>query len=113
MQDFIDKVLPTAKEVEAYVENKHEKNFVSMIAPVNPNSKPMFKWGNRLSWAYTGNITDSDMKQKVKAAGGNVEDSLFSGTKTDEITVILMHIVSSQTRIIFILAIVENHVHLR
>ena len=59
VQDFIDKVLPTAKEVEAYVENKHEKNFVSMIAPVNPNSKPMFKWGNRLSWAYTGNITDS------------------------------------------------------
>ena len=76
VQDFIDKVLPTAKEVEAYVENKHEKNFVSMIAPVNPNSKPMFKWGNRLSWAYTGNITDSDMKQKVKAAGGNVEGVL-------------------------------------
>ena len=76
VQDFIDKVLPTAKEVEAYVENKHEKNFVSMIAPVNLNSKPMFKWGNRLSWAYTGNITDSDMKQKVKAAGGNVEGVL-------------------------------------
>lgn len=76
VQDFIDKVLSTAKEVEAYVENKHEKNFVSMIAPVNPNSKPMFKWGNRLSWAYTGNITDSDMKQKVKAAGGNVEGVL-------------------------------------
>lgn len=76
VQDFIDKVLPTAKEVEAYVENKHEKNFVSMIAPVNPDSKPMFKWRNRLSWAYTGNITDSDMKQKVKAAGGNVEGVL-------------------------------------
>lgn len=76
VQDFIDKVLPTAKEVEAYVENKHEKNFVSMIAPVNPDSKPMFKWRNRFSWAYTGNITDSDMKQKVKAAGGNVEGVL-------------------------------------
>ena len=71
-QDFIDKVLPTAKEIEAFVENKHEKNFVSMIAPVNPDTKTMFKWNNGLSWAYSGNITDSDMKQNVKAAGGNI-----------------------------------------
>lgn len=74
--DFISKVLPTAKEVEVFVENKHGKNFVSMIAPCNKEAKTMFKWNNGLSWAYTGNITDSDIKQNVKAAGGNVDSVL-------------------------------------
>lgn len=75
-QDFIDKVLPTAKEIEAFVENKHEKNFVSMIAPVNSDAKTMFKWNNGLSWAYSGNITDSEITEKVKAAGGRTDGVL-------------------------------------
>lgn len=75
-KDFIKNVLPMAKEIEAFVENKHGRNFVSMIAPVNADSKTMFKWNNGLSWAYTGNITDSDMKANVKNAGGNVDGVL-------------------------------------
>ena len=74
--DFIKNVLPSAKEVEVLIENKHANNFVSLIAPCNKDSKSMFKWNNGLSWAYSGNITDSDMKQNVKAAGGNVDGVL-------------------------------------
>lgn len=76
IEKFISDVLPTAREIEAYVENKHEANMVSLIAPVNKEAPSMFKWNNPFSWAYTGNITDSDIRQNVKAAGGNVEGVL-------------------------------------
>lgn len=75
-RDFIENILPTAKEIEAFVENKHDKNFVSLIAPCNPEAKTMFKWNNGLSWAYTGNITDSDITERVKNAGGRTDGVL-------------------------------------
>lgn len=76
IEDFIKKVVPTAREIEAYVTNKHLPNFCSLIAPVYKNSKNMFKWDNNFSWAYSGNVTDSILKQNVKRAGGNVEGVL-------------------------------------
>lgn len=76
VEKFISDVLPSAHELEAYVENRHAENFVSVIAPVNADAPTMFKWGNAFSWAYTGNITDSDVKQNVKNAGGRVDGVL-------------------------------------
>lgn len=76
IDSFINDILPTANEVELYLENKHLSNLVSLIAPQNIDSKSMFKWGNNFSWAYSGNLTDSSMKNRVKAAGGNVVGDL-------------------------------------
>ena len=76
VEKFISDVLPSALELEAYVENRHAENFVSLISPVNADAPSMFKWNNAFSWAYTGNITDSDVKQNVKNAGGRVDGVL-------------------------------------
>jgi len=73
---FIKDVVPTVSEIEAYVESKHIPNFMSLIAPVVKDSKTMFKWDNNFSWAYSGNVTDSMVKQNVKNAGGKVDGVL-------------------------------------
>jgi len=71
IQDFVDKVLPTSKSIKVLVENIHMPNFVTLVGAKNPDDPTMFKWGNNYSWAYTGDVTDS-IKERVKAAGGNV-----------------------------------------
>jgi hypothetical protein len=72
---FIETILPKAETIEVLVENKHEPNFMSVIAPMTPNAPNMLKWDNNFSWTYNGEVTDS-IKQRVKAAGGSVSGDL-------------------------------------
>lgn len=82
---FISDVLPIAKELELFMENRFSKNMVSLTAPVNQDAKTMFKWDNAFAWAYTGNLADSDIRENVKKAGGKVDGVLrFSIQWNDE-----------------------------
>ena len=71
IDDFMSKVVPTAKSIHLHLKNSMMGNFMSLTAPVN-ECKNLFKWDNNFAWSYDGNITDS-IKQRVKAAGGNID----------------------------------------
>ena len=70
---FINDILPKATSIELMVENRHASNLVSLIAPVHPDSKSMFKWDNNFSWSYAGEMADSYIKAEVQARGGRVD----------------------------------------
>jgi hypothetical protein len=75
VERFLAEILPTAQEVEVLFENRHAPNMMSLIAPVDPTAPGLFKWDNGFSWSYAGEFADS-IKERVKAAGGNVTGDL-------------------------------------
>lgn len=75
LDNFIAEVLPTAKEIEFILENKHTSNFMALTAAEDKSAERLFKWESDLAWAYHGNVTDS-MKERVKIAGGRLEGAL-------------------------------------
>jgi hypothetical protein len=68
---FISDILPSSTSLEVMFDSSHTNNLVSLIAPIDPTAKNMFKWNNSFSWSYNGDMTDS-IKERVKQAGGNV-----------------------------------------
>jgi len=75
VEKFIKDVLPQAKSMEILFENHQAGSLVSLVAPVDPTSRELFKWGNKFSWTYNGEVADS-VKERVKKAGGVVEGDL-------------------------------------
>jgi hypothetical protein len=75
VETFVHSILPAADSIELLLENHHSNNLMSLIAPVNEDSRRIFKWDNNFSWAYNGEVADS-IKERVKKAGGNVNGVL-------------------------------------
>lgn len=73
---FVRDVIPTAKSVELLVDNGYRGNVMSLIAPQVTDSPSIFKWDNGFSWAYVGDMADSDMRKAVQELGGRVDGAL-------------------------------------
>jgi hypothetical protein len=76
IEKFLSDILPNAETIELMVENGHVGNFFSLVAPANATAPNMFKWDNKFSWSYNGDVADSMIKERVKKAGGNVTGDL-------------------------------------
>lgn len=75
-EDFIEKFLPKAESIEVFLENKHESNLMSVIAPINADAPCIMKWDNNFSWSYNGEMAESDMRARVRELGGRVDGVL-------------------------------------
>lgn len=72
LDDFVERVLPSATGVEVLLRGEHLGNLVSLTAPVHAAAHHLFRWDNDFAWSYGGNVTDS-IAERVKKAGGRVE----------------------------------------
>lgn len=72
--DFVRDVLPGAKSLELFLENRHQGNFVSLTGADGPE-RP-FRWPNNFAWAYDGDLADSELRRRVQELGGRVDGVL-------------------------------------
>lgn len=75
IERFLGDIVPRADSIEVFLENRHSGNLVSLVAPADATALNLFKWPNKFSWAYNGDVADS-IKERVKKAGGNVNADL-------------------------------------
>ncbi len=72
--EFVKTVLPGAKTLDCFVENRHAGNFVSLTGADGPER--LFKWDNNFAWSYDGDLADSDLRRRVQELGGRVDGVL-------------------------------------
>jgi len=75
IDDFIKNIVPKSTEIELFFDSSIKSNLFSLTAPNENGSNALFKWDSHFAWSYNGGATDS-IKQRVKAAGGNIDADL-------------------------------------
>ncbi len=70
---FMKDILPGCTSIEAFLNNNHSGNLVSLTTANNKEGKLIFKWDNNYSWTFNGNLAGkSEIKANVKAVGGKI-----------------------------------------
>jgi hypothetical protein len=73
---FLSEVMPQATAIRLLLAPDLANNFMTLTTADGEGGPPLFKWNNNFAWSYTGNTTDSEMRQRVQAAGGRVDGVL-------------------------------------
>lgn len=107
IEDFKANILSKGvQSLEMQLSNTHKNNLMTLVAPTDEKAPSIFKWNNNYSWSYNGNITDSSMKDNVKALGGKVDGILrgsiqWNETKSDNQNDLDIHCKSPRSHIYF------------
>lgn len=97
---FLADILPKAKTLEVAMTGAQTGNLVSLITAADATAPGMFKWDNKFSWSYNGELADS-IKERVKAAGGNVTGDLCCRLAWDYTDDLDFHMLEPYDRIYF------------
>jgi hypothetical protein len=97
---FLADILPKVKTLEVLMSGAQTGNLVSLITAADPTAPGMFKWDNKFSWSYNGELADS-IKERVKAAGGNVTGDLCCRLAWDYTDDLDFHMTEPHDRIYF------------
>lgn len=77
IEHFMNNILPNSNSLEIYVDNRLENNLVTLTTSSNNEGNNIFKWNNNYSWTYRKGLAGvSQIKERVKSAGGNVSGKL-------------------------------------
>jgi hypothetical protein len=76
MDRFISDIVPNSTKLSLIVGKAQSANQIQISAPEDDSAPNILQWDNNFAWAYNGNVTDSDIATKVKAAGGKVDGFL-------------------------------------
>lgn len=86
--ELVEELLPGSSSFEIYLDPKLSGNLVTLTAGTYQHCPTLFAWDNSVGWSYNNALADSDIKQKVKEAGGNVTGKLrnsLSWYNTDDL----------------------------
>ena len=76
IEKFIENILPKVNQIEVLFKEDCIPHLVALTTAQYSDAPVLFKWDNPFCWTYKGDLADSSIKEKVKAAGGKVEGIL-------------------------------------
>lgn len=76
LEEFLSTVVPSGNQLELLVTSDMSDRLITLTTAENPDAPKLFNWDNPVAWAYTGDLADTSIREKVKKAGGKVDAPL-------------------------------------